>query len=242
MRLWSGGRGPVLIGAACLVLATAATAAGQPLRQGAQLPPGGAQPGGPSTGMPNALQGFSQDRDQPIHITSQRLEVRDKDKVATFLGDVHVTQGDTNMTCQTLVVFYEQSATAAPGPAPTATQASPGATQASPGAQQQIRRLLAQGGVVVKRKDETATGHEGVFDMKTNSVTLEGDVVVTQCQNVVHGDRLIVDLTTGVSHMEAGKSSHNRVEGLFVPGRDAHTPDTPCKEPAKSVPSAPVRP
>jgi lipopolysaccharide export system protein LptA len=95
---------------------------------------------------------------------------------------------------------------------------------------------------VVNRKDQTATGHEGVFDMKSNTVTLEGDVVVTQCQNVVHGDRLIVDLTTGVSHIEASKTSHGRVEGLFVPGQQSHPSDTPCKEPPKPVPAAPVRP
>lgn len=232
MRWWSCGRGPACIGAAFLLLGTTATVAGQPLRQGATLPSGGAQPGGSSTGVPNALQGFSQNRDQPVHITSRRLEVRDKDKIATFLGDVHVTQGDTNLTCQTLVVFYEQSAAAG-----TATIT----TQAAPGGQQQVRRLLAQGGVVVNRKDQTATGHEGVFDMKSNTVTLEGDVVVTQCQNVVHGDRLVVDLTSGVSHIEAGKSSHGRVEGLFVPERE-HSPDTPCKEPAKPAPPLSLRP
>ena len=59
-------------------------------------------------GPPNALQGFSQNRDQPVHIEAATLEVRDKDKVATFTGDVHVTQGDTDMRCKSLVVFYEQ--------------------------------------------------------------------------------------------------------------------------------------
>jgi lipopolysaccharide export system protein LptA len=236
MRLWRCGRGTVLIGATCLIVGTAATVAGQPVRPGASVPapsPPAAGAAGAATGVPNALQGFSQNRDEPVHITSRRLEVRDKDKIATFLGDVHVTQGDTNMTCQTLVVYYEQSAATGTAPTTLTTQA---------GGQQQVRRLLAQGGVVVNRKEQTATGHEGVFDMKTNTVTLEGDVVVTQCQNVVHGDRLIVDLTTGVSHMEAGKSSHGRVEGLFLPGQQSHPSDAPCKEPAKSAPAAPARP
>jgi lipopolysaccharide export system protein LptA len=233
MRRWRCGRGPVLIGAAWALLMTGAIAAGEPARQGTSAPTGTqAAPG--ATGVPNALQGFSQNRDEPVHITSRRLEVRDKDKMATFLGDVHVTQGDTNMTCQTLVVFYEQSPATGTAPTTVTTQATPSG--------QQVRRLLAQGGVVVNRKDQTATGHEGVFDMKSNTVTLEGDVVVTQCQNVVHGERLTVDLTTGVSHIEAGKSTHGRVEGLFVPGQQSHPTDTPCDEPAKGVPAAPGRP
>ena len=66
----------------------------------------------PPSGPPNALQGFSQNRDKPIQIDAARLEVRDKDKVATFFGDakadVKVIQGDTTMRSKVLVVFYEQ--------------------------------------------------------------------------------------------------------------------------------------
>jgi lipopolysaccharide export system protein LptA len=62
-----------------------------------------------SQGPPNALQGFSQNRDQPVHIEAATLEVRDKQKQATFSGDVRVKQGDTGLRCKSLVVFYEQS-------------------------------------------------------------------------------------------------------------------------------------
>jgi lipopolysaccharide export system protein LptA len=60
----------------------------------------------PSKGPPNALQGFSQNRDQPVHIESATLEVRDKEKIATFSVNVKVTQGDTGMRSKSLVVFY----------------------------------------------------------------------------------------------------------------------------------------
>ena len=60
------------------------------------------------TSVPNALQGFQQNRGQPVQIEASRLEVRDKDKVATFSGNVKVVQGDTTMHCKMLVVFYEQ--------------------------------------------------------------------------------------------------------------------------------------
>src|ERR1700719_5076000 len=71
-----------------------------------------------ATGVPNAMQGFSQNRDQPIHIEAPVLEVRDKKKEATFSGNVKVVQGDTTLTSDTLVVFYESSqAASAPAPA-----------------------------------------------------------------------------------------------------------------------------
>ena len=56
----------------------------------------------PSKGPPNALQGFSQNRGQPVEIDAATLEVRDKDKVATFAGDVHVKQGKPGLVRQTL--------------------------------------------------------------------------------------------------------------------------------------------
>ena len=58
-------------------------------------------------GVPNAMQGFSQNRDQPIQIEAASLEMRDKKKEATFTGNVKVIQGDTTMTSKVLVVFYE---------------------------------------------------------------------------------------------------------------------------------------
>src|SRR4029077_19172164 len=71
-------------------------------------------------GVPNAMQGFSQNRDQPIKIEAASLEMRDKQKEATFTGNVKVVQGDTTMTSKILVVFYESAAaTPAPSPVPT---------------------------------------------------------------------------------------------------------------------------
>src|SRR6266705_2924329 len=99
-------------------------------------------------GPPNALQGFSQNRDQPVKIQAAALEVREKDKLATFSGDVYVLQGDTEMRCKLLTVSYEEE---------TGAQAVK-AADAGPGGQRQIRRIEAKGGVVVVQKDQKAAG------------------------------------------------------------------------------------
>ena len=39
-------------------------------------------------------------RDQPVQIESNTLEVRDKSRQATFTGDVKLTQGDTILKCK----------------------------------------------------------------------------------------------------------------------------------------------
>jgi lipopolysaccharide export system protein LptA len=195
--------------------------------------PGVALHAQPSKGPPNALQGFSQNRDQPVHIEAATLEVRDKEKVATFSGNVRVKQGDTGMRCKSLVVFYEQDGTdgkatddKSNSPAKTADKTADKAPEKGkpmqsatpgPGGNQKIKRLEARGGVVVTQKEQTATGELGIFDMAANTVTLSGGVTMTTGPNVLRGDRLVVDLTSGVSRVESGKNGEGRVQGLFLP-------------------------
>jgi lipopolysaccharide export system protein LptA len=192
-------------------------------------------------GVPNAMQGFSQNRDKPIQIEAASLEVRDKAKEATFAGNVKVVQGDTTMTSKSLVVFYDQS----PGPEQPPPQPKQKAAKAAPGTPMQsatpgpsgsssIKRLEARGSVVVKQKDQVVTGDKAVFDTKANLITMSGGVVLTQCQNVLRGDRLMVDMTTGVSRVE---SDAGRVQALFMQGSEgcggsAKPPGTVAPAPA----------
>ena len=57
------------------------------------------------------------------------------------------------------------------------------------------------------------TGETAVFDTKSNLITMLGGIVLTQCKNVLRGDRLFVDMTTGVSRVE---SDSGKVQGLFI--------------------------
>jgi lipopolysaccharide export system protein LptA len=198
-----------------------------------------------------AMQGLQLNRDQPVKIESDSLEVRDKSQQATFIGKVKLTQGDTVLQCQSLVIFYDNDS-AAPaqkkGAGKNAQKTGGGA-----GGGQQIKRAEAKGDVLVTQKDQTAKGEFGVFDVKSNTVTLTGNVVVTQGANVLRGDRMVVDLTTGVSRVESGQSKtgeRQRVEGLFNPSSAPQQPppspppqaQKPAPSPAaKSTPGAPTR-
>ncbi|SHK64888.1 lipopolysaccharide transport protein LptA [Bradyrhizobium lablabi] len=119
------------------------------------------------TGVPNAMQGFSQNRDQPVQIEAASLEMRDKKKQATFSGNVKVVQGDTTMTSKTLVVFYESAGAPAAAPAANSKAAAPiQSATPGPGGSSSIRRLEARGGVVVTQKDQVVTGKTAVFDTR----------------------------------------------------------------------------
>lgn len=159
------------------------------------LAQGAASQNSANKGQSNALQGFSENRNKPVQIEAASLEVRDKEKKATFTGNVKVVQGDTTMLCKALEVFYEQDA-------PASTQNTMKAAQPGPGGSSQISKLHASGGVKVTQKDQIATGDTAHFDMRANTVTLNGNVTVIQGKNIMSGDRLVVDMTSGVSRVE----------------------------------------
>jgi lipopolysaccharide export system protein LptA len=195
------------------------------------------------TGVPNAMQGFSQNRDQPIQIEAATLEMRDKKKEATFSGNVKVVQGDTTMTSKILVVFYESNSNSSATPAAN-TKAAPKTAPmqaATPGPEgaSSIKRLEAKGNVVVTQKDQVVTGETAVFDTKTNLITMLGGVVLTQGKNVLRGDRLLVDMTTGVSRVE---SDSGRVQGLFQSSGQQGGPLLPGAPPPPTGPGAPNKP
>jgi lipopolysaccharide export system protein LptA len=189
-------------------------------------------------GVPNAMQGFSQNRDQPIQIEAASLEMRDKKKEATFAGNVKVVQGDTTMTSKSLVVFYDSNSAPAT-PAANAKSAKSAPMQAAtpgPGGSSSIRRLEAKGNVVVTQKDQVVTGETAVFDTRSNQVSMLGGVVLTQGKNVLRGDRLMVDMTTGVSRVE---SDSGRVQGLFISSGQSGPaiPGLPSSPPSGPAPS-----
>jgi lipopolysaccharide export system protein LptA len=182
---------------------------------------------GPKPPVQSLLQG-GQDKDQPVQIEAASLEVRDKSKTATFSGDVQVVQGDTTMKCQKLVVFYGQEvgiAQAGAQPADTKPDVKPAAAAGGPKGAQNIRRIEARGGVTVITKDQNASGDLGIYDLIAKTITLTGNVVVSQGQNVIHGERVVVDTVTGNARVESagtnqgGGVTPGRVRALIQPGQ-----------------------
>jgi len=168
------------------------------------------------------------DTSLPIEITSDSLEVEQKERVATFEGNVDAVQGDLVLSADKLKVHYNQ-----------------GDEEAEALATGSIRKIEAVGNVFLSSPRETAQGDVGVYDVVANSVTLEGSVVLTQDENVIRGQRLEIDLTTGHSRVVAavtsddGGTAPDRVRAIFVPA-DAATPGAgpPSDDAAEGEPQA----
>ena len=75
---------------------------------------------------------------------------------------------------------------------------------------QNIRRIEARGGVTVITKDQNASGDTGIYDLKSKTITLSGNVVVSQGQNVIHGEKVVVDTATGYAQGGIGLQQWRR--------------------------------
>ncbi len=139
--------------------------------------------------------GFKTDPNAPVDIEAETLDVNDATKLAVFRGEVRAVQGDTVIRTPEMTAHYAGEAglgTARAG------------AERPPGPAAQLTRIEARRKVVVTAKDgQTATGDWADFDVKANTVTLGGEVLLSQGQNTVSGTRLVINMTTGESVIKA---------------------------------------
>jgi len=145
---------------------------------------------------PIAGLGGRSDPNTPIEIEAVSLDANDTLKTAIYRGDVKAVQGDSTILTPELIAHYTGSAAASVGPgAPRGESPPKSATQ--------LTRVQARGKVAVtSANDQSATGDQADFDIKTNTVVVIGNVTMRQGRNVTHGPKAVIDLTTGLYRME----------------------------------------
>ncbi len=151
--------------------------------------------------------GFKHDSSAPIEIVADVLEVRQAENLAIFTGEVVAAQGTLRLTADLLNVTYaaEQSDT-------------------STGA---IQNMRAEGNVFLSNGAETAQGAWAEYDVASGMMRMGGSVVLTQGDNAISGESLVIDLNAGTGRIEGG-----RVKSVFMPAAKKPAPETPPETPA----------
>ena len=171
--------------------------------------------------------------DQPIDVTADSLEVIRDQRLTIFKGNVEAIQGDVRIRSPQLALYSAERAGAAPAA---------GAQGAALGAGNfgDVERMVAAGPVYYITPTQQAKGDQAIYEKIPDTITMIGNVVVTQDKNVVAGDKLIIDQKTGhstmISNAQAGPSK--RVRGVFYPGTAQPAPGTPAAAPPASAPAA----
>ena len=81
-----------------------------------------------------------------------------------------------------------------------------------------MRVVDATGGVVIQTPTELVRGSQGRFDVLTNLATLTGDVRLTRGTTQLNGDRVEVNMETGISRLFTTQAGDRRVRGVITPG------------------------
>jgi lipopolysaccharide export system protein LptA len=182
--------------------------------------------------LTNSFGGLTESSKDPIDIESDVLVVHDKQKYATFKGNVKAVQGTTTLRAKELNVHYvggDNLATGAKkeGGEQTAPATKVADAQGGGGAaakkDAQITKIEAKGDVVITSEDDqTTTSDWAIYDLPAQQVTVGGNVVLTQGKNVLKGDRLVIDLTTGESRFEntGNAATGGRIRALFMPKQE----------------------
>ncbi|HEV7286452.1 MULTISPECIES: LptA/OstA family protein [Kaistia] len=181
------------------------------------------------------FKGFQTGQKGPVNVEADSLDVVEKDgqRISTFTGNVTVTRGDSVLKAGKISIFSAGSKTAPKAADAKAADANPAdakATDAKPAAANKeasqlegnlpgagsFTRIEASGKVYVNSGAQTATGDTAVVDMVGKLVTLSGNVVLSQGPNVITGNKLTWDMTTGRARVDQKPGA--RIRGIFTPG------------------------
>lgn len=127
-------------------------------------------------------------------VTAQdSLEFWQKENLAVARGNAVALRGDNRMQADLLTAVLQKNAQQ----------------------QMEVRRIGAEGNVLITTPSEIAQGNKGVYDVAAQKARLDGNVRITRGQNQLNGSRAEVNMATGVSRLLAGGGQ--RVRALIVP-------------------------
>jgi lipopolysaccharide export system protein LptA len=130
------------------------------------------------------------DRDQPIEITAQKLEVLQVERESIFTGNVVAIQGEMTLSADKLIIYLQK-------------------------AKDQVDRLEAIGQVRFVQLDRVATAKRAVFYQEQQKLVLIGDAAVTQGGNTISGDEITLFVAEDRTVVKGSKT--NRVKAVIIP-------------------------
>jgi lipopolysaccharide export system protein LptA len=166
----------------------------------------------------------------PIDVSSDEFESLDAQGLAIYRGAVEAVQGQTRLRCSELrVQFAQRRGPSAPGMA------------AGTG---DVQRMTCSGPVYYVTPTQTARGDNAVYEAGPEIITVTGNVVITQGENVATADRAIINTRTNDAKLEANNrgAGSRRVRTVLYPesgGRPAGAPAAPAA-PAAGAAAAPA--
>ena len=152
--------------------------------------PAWAAEGGPQSGRP-AADGIFGDKDTPLVITADSMELQRKTNTIIYKGNVLVVRDDVKIASDALLARYDAKGGG-------------------------LRSVVAEGTVRVRHAGREMTGDKAVFDGAEETIVVSGNTTVRDGSNSISGDRITVFMKEDRILVE---NSGGRVRAVVVPGQ-----------------------
>lgn len=161
---------------------------------------------------------------------AKALQYWSKDHRAVAIGHAQVvTKDHRSIQADQLTGYF----TAGSG-APVASATAPGANAAAG----KLRKVIAEGHVIVRTATDIATGDHGIYHPATGIAVLTGNVHITRGPNELAGGKARVNMKTGIATLLAAPGQ--RVQGVVLP--NSAPPASLAAKPAVKSPQTGAKP
>lgn len=150
---------------------------------------------------------LAQNSDAPVDITADALEVVNTQCLSIWSGSAEALQDKARLRADVLKTYNAKGVTR------------PNGQSSACGA---LERMEAIGNVFYVTPQQRVRGDNANYDVAANRIVITGDVVAVQGQNVIRGDRLVVNAKTGDAQMESnskGRGSKARPRAVIYPNQ-----------------------
>jgi lipopolysaccharide export system protein LptA len=146
-------------------------------------------------------------KNEPIEITSDRMDAFNEKKMVVFSGDATAIQGDMVLMSDQLFVYYKNE----------------------PGKKNKIRtkemetsddldRIEAKGNVVVTQKERLAISEEASFNRDSGQIIMTGNAFLREGKNTITGCKVIVYTNEDrASAVPCASGKNERVKAVIYP-------------------------
>lgn len=136
-------------------------------------------------------------KDGTLYLTcDDGLQIDQRVQTITALQNVRVRQQDNTITADKMILHYLK------GKKKTFDK---------------IEKIEVFGHVKGFNGVQTITGKEGVYSPQTGKLEVVGDVRLQENKTYLTGEKITLDLKTGVSTLNAGQNTRGRVKGQLMP-------------------------
>lgn len=125
-------------------------------------------------------------QNKPIKIESNEISMKKNSNIIVFTGNVEATQDNLVILTDKMLVEYE-------------------------GENIDIKNIKLFGNVILKNDTIVANSGKGEYNLLKNIITLENNVVLTEKDVVVYGDKMTYDTIKQESKVYGSKKENNRI-------------------------------